>query len=402
MNAAEQGGSRAGVAPWYGAQLPAGITLNRFGGNRLTAFNWETGASNVGSDGNFSNDGYLAHNGTAYDYGRAPGAAVTGRVNASFSRGQGVLLTVPMLGYVAGNMAGTPLTTTDADRTARLAKHFRVSAPRKGLPFAATPDTSDGVVYQDEFAYWIDHTYPGATGAATAPILFSLDNEPDIWELTHREVMSDSSDDALRPRLFTYAGFADLTTSYAAAIKAAVPSAVIFGPGLATYSGIVSGGRYANRRWYDDPRYGRQNFVDVYLSRMRAAEAAAGTRLLDVLDVHYYTAATTGTSLVLDDFAAQSDTMVGARLQSTRSLWDDNYAEGSWVNSVTGGPIQLIPQRHVVHAFRRANACVRIERVAAADIEDRSARVARSRERRGDVVQHEHSRASEVQRDPGG
>lgn len=344
MNVAEQGGSPRGASPWYGAVLPAGVTLNRFGGNRLSAFNWETGASNVGSDGHFSNDAYLVRNGASYNYGSGVGAAVAGRVQASMARGQGIIVTLPMTGFVAGTQSGTALATTDAGRTGRLTAHFKVSRPAKGAALSVQPDTADGAVYQDEFAHWLDRSFPGAVSHATTPVFFSLDNEPDLWYLTHKEIFSDSADDPGRPRLSSYAGFADLTVAYAAAIKAVVPSAVIFGPAVATYTGIVSGGRYANSRWYDDPQYGRQNFVDVYLARMKAAEVTAGKRLLDVLDVHYYTAATTGTARVVDDFAVQSDSMIGARLQSTRSLWDPTYTEGSWVNRVTNAPIQLIPR----------------------------------------------------------
>jgi mannan endo-1,4-beta-mannosidase len=122
-----------------------------------------------------------------------------------------------------------------------------------------------------------------------------------------------------------------------------MPGALVFGPAVATYTGIVSGGRYTNR-WYDDPKYGRQNFLDVYLDRMRQAEAANGKRLLDVLDVHYYPAAGDGRNEIGADRATQSDSMVGARLQAPRSLWDPTYVEGSWVSGVTGGPIRFLPR----------------------------------------------------------
>lgn len=317
--------------------------MNRFGGNRLTAFNWETGWSNVGADRDFSNDAYLLNNGVSYDYGGSVGAAVSGRVNASFARNQGIILTVPMLGYVAGNAEGRPLTTTDADRASRLAAHFIVSKAFKGTPLSLVPSLTDGRVYQDEFVNWVNRTWPNHATDAQRPIFFSLDNEPDLWPSTHKEIQSDSSDDSNRPRLFTYDQLADASVEYARAVKSVMPDALVFGPALATYSGIVSGGRYTNR-WYDDPKYGRQNFVDVYLDRMKRAEATNGRRLLDVLDIHYYPAANDGKSETGHDRAAQSDSMIGARLQSPRSLWDPAYVEGSWVNGVTGGPIQLIPR----------------------------------------------------------
>src|SRR4051812_28520121 len=49
-------------AELWGTEIPRGITLNRMGGNRLSAYNWENNASNCGNDcnGSFSNDAYLA------------------------------------------------------------------------------------------------------------------------------------------------------------------------------------------------------------------------------------------------------------------------------------------------------------------------------------------------------
>src|SRR5215211_4053478 len=78
----------ARVAP----QWPAGLTLSRFGGNRLTAYNWENNASNAGSDYNFQNDGYLS----ASD---VPGEAVRAEVAGAAARGAGTIVTVPLIGF---------------------------------------------------------------------------------------------------------------------------------------------------------------------------------------------------------------------------------------------------------------------------------------------------------------
>ena len=351
MNFVERGGSPPGVSPWNGATVPAGVTLNRFGGNRLTAFNWETGWSNAGSDYAFSNDARLVRDGASYDYGNEIGSAVSARVDASLARNQGIILTIPILGYVAGNARGVRLTTTSADRTARLAEHFKVSRAFKGAPLSLTPSATDDTVYQDEFVSWVRARWPAQASDSSRPIFFALDNEPDLWSSTHAEIQSDSSDDPARPRLLTYAQLADANVLYARAVKSVLPDAVVFGPSLATYAGILSGGRYTNR-WHDDPEYGRRNFVDVYLERMRRAESVHGRRLLDVLDVHYYPEAGDGRATVTNDHAVQSDSMIAARLQAPRSLWDARYVEGSWVNQAAGGAIALIPRLRAQIAAR--------------------------------------------------
>ena len=40
--------------------LPSHLTFDRAGGNRWTAYNWETNASNAGSDYIYNNDNYLS------------------------------------------------------------------------------------------------------------------------------------------------------------------------------------------------------------------------------------------------------------------------------------------------------------------------------------------------------
>ena len=66
----------------YGSnQNTIASTNDRLGGNRWTAYNWETNASNAGSDYQYQNDGYLGG-------GSTPGGAVspTLRIAASSSR----------------------------------------------------------------------------------------------------------------------------------------------------------------------------------------------------------------------------------------------------------------------------------------------------------------------------
>jgi hypothetical protein len=317
---------------WDNASTPVEFTLNRLGGNRTTAYNWENNYSNAGSDWLYQNDTYLSSS-------TVPGEAVRSRVAASFSRGAGAMVTVPMLGYVAADANG-PMDTLDATRAQRLATRFRISKPTKGAPFTMTPDPSDGYVYQDEFVNWVDKTFPTGKSDPVKPIFYSLDNEPDIWAWTHREIQSNIGDDPNQPRLQTYTGFINTTIAYASAIKGVVPSALVFGPAVGTYTGVVNLGRYPT----PDPVYGTQSFTDVYLDKLKAAETTYGKRLVDVYDLHWYPAAGTSAGSITNDGAAQTAAMIDARVQAPRSLWDPSYNEHSWVNDVTGGPIQLLPR----------------------------------------------------------
>ena len=318
---------------WNGATLPPELTFNRMGGNRATAYNWETNYSNAGADYKYQNDQSASSSLT-------PGAAVAAEATPTFARGQAFMWTIPLIGFVSGDACMCNVGVTDHDRAARMAAHFKVSRAAKGSPFTLTPDPKDAFVYQDEFVHWFESKYPGRSTHPTAPVFFSLDNEPDIWHVTHKEIQSDIGDDSKTPRILTYAGFSDTTVVYAKAIKAVMPNALIFGPATATYTGITKLGRHPT----PDPVYGTQNFTDVYLERMKAASATAGRRLLDVLDVHFYPQNGTSAGQIGNDYAVQDDAMIQARVQAPRSLWDSRYNDGSWVTNVTVGPIRLIPR----------------------------------------------------------
>ncbi|MGZ3298838.1 MAG: hypothetical protein ACXU8O_07465, partial [Asticcacaulis sp.] len=56
------------------------LTFNRAGGNRITAYNWETNASNAGSDYFNQNDNFLSSS-------TVPGAAFTGQIQATLDAG---------------------------------------------------------------------------------------------------------------------------------------------------------------------------------------------------------------------------------------------------------------------------------------------------------------------------
>ena len=322
------------VAVYGNATLPPQITLNRLGGNRLSAYNWENNYSNAGADYEFQNDRFL------HPLSTVPGEAVKARAGLSFARGQAFLATIPMLGYVAADACGCNVGISDAGRAARLATHFKVSRAFKGSALSASPNTADAFVAQDEFVHWFESTFPGRSTHPTAPVFFSLDNEPDIWHSTHTEIQSYLNDNAATPRFQTYDGLIDTSIAYARAVKSVLPNALVFGPAVATYAGITTGGRYP----LPDPVHGTRNFFDVYLSRMRAAEATHGRRLLDVLDLHWYPAAYTSGGEITNDFATQDSLTIETRMQAPRSLWDPSYDEGSWVSGVTGGPIRLIPR----------------------------------------------------------
>ena len=181
------------------------------------------------------------------------------------------------------------------------------------------------MVYQDELVAWLEKRFPDAdTGPSR--IFYSLDNEPALWPSTHARIHPDPTG---------YEELISRSVALAQAVKAVDRRALTFGPASYGWMGM------ANLQRAPDG-HGRF-FLAAYLDAMRRASAEGGHRLLDVLDVHWYPEVRAGGKRTSSPDA--SPAVVAARLQSTRSLWDPGYDEGSWVSRAgTDGPIRLIPR----------------------------------------------------------
>jgi hypothetical protein len=290
------------------------LTFTRLGGNRWSAYNWVTNASNAGNDWHYQNDDFLGG-------GDTPGGAMIPGIENAREHHAGILLTVPMVGFVAADKNGDGDTRVGPDY---LAKRFRPEAPSKGSQFNLSPDPEAPVVYQDEFVNWVKVRYPyGQTDPAT-PIWFMLDNEPDLWSSTHAEV---------HPQKTTYAELIAKTIAYATAIKRVQPNASIFGPANYGWNGYVT--------LQNAPDAGGRDFQVVYLQAMAAAEKQAGRRLLDAMDVHWYPDVRVRKIRITD--RDSSPEVAAARVQAPRSLWDPTYIETSWITRNIKRPIRLIP-----------------------------------------------------------
>lgn len=302
---------------------PKGVTLTRSGGNRLTAYNWENNASNAGTDWQNQNDAFLGG-------GDTPGEAVRPAIAGAHAASASAIVTVPIIGYVAADKNGGG----DVNQTPNyLATRFRVSLPKKGSAFSLTPDLGDGKVYQDEMVAFFEAKFPAAKTDPLRRIFYSLDNEPDLWATTHprlRGAATGSNGNAV-----TYAELVQRTKDYAAAVKAAAPHAVVLGPVSYGWQGFID--------LQAAPDAGGRDFVETYLAELKAAEASAGKRLLDVLDLHWYPEAQGGGVRITEDSGATA--VAAARIQAPRSLWDPSYVETSWITQWSSkGAIRLIPR----------------------------------------------------------
>ena len=311
---------------------PPLLTFDRAGGNRWTAYNWETNASNAGSDYSYQNDSYLSSS-------NVPAEAVQSFIAGDQGAGRASLVTLQLQGYVSADESGP--VARPFPNLSRFKQVIEKKSTKDATPFTTNPPTTDAYVYMDEFAWALDQKFPGQGifGAAAGlpeitpahPTFISLDNEPDLWNSTHEEVQGSantSSDNYIAK-----------TVTLSKALKDQFPNVVILGPVNYGFNGIYSwqgeaGAGFSSSFW----------FADKYLAGIKTASTAYGKPLVDVYDFHWYAEATDGTTRVINmNGASLTDAQVQAIVQSPRSLWDTTFKENSWItNSVLGGPIYIL------------------------------------------------------------
>lgn len=306
-------------------------TLNRRGGNPTSRYNWTLNADNRGVDWFFESLAY-------------PSATANGEIDAfvqaSRTGGAQPMLTMPMLDWVAKLGPGrSRLASFSVQRYGRQ----QASDPGwidagNGLRLDGSPvvgnDPNDANVPNSTALQgaWVDALKQRWGSAATTGVkYYLLDNEPSIWFQSHRDVapVGLTMDEAKQKMI-----------DYATVVKSREPSALVFGPeewgwGGFIYSGYdqQEGARNGYTNFPDRNAHGGIDYVPYLLQKMRQASAQAGRRLLDALSLHYYPQGGEFSNDV-------STSMQLLRNRSTRSLWDPNYTDQSWIAT----RVNLIPR----------------------------------------------------------
>ncbi len=296
--------------------------LMRWGGDSYSDWNWTNNDDNVGRDNGDTNTNQFMpfsygnntsdpnYHGNAADSNQC-GAILDGAdsVPSAQTRGIASLVTVSLQDWVAANASN----------------NMAANAPSADfVANKAAMAGGGGQVYQDAFVQFMQQHY------SAAPIFYSLDNEPNYWQGTHPEVFgtNDLSFDELVNR----------NATFAAAIKGVAPNAMVFGPVVAGIDGFTSNDDYSNLAATNPYKSNGTDLIEYYLAGMQTKSTAAGKRLLDVLDLHYYndTLDKAGTAKGPDDCA-----------QAPRDYWDSTYQtpDTAFDDYITGWkPRMLIPR----------------------------------------------------------
>ncbi len=304
------------------------VTLNRSGGNAETRYNWQLNATNHASDYFFESIG---------EESARPGEHADTFIGQTRAAGAEAMITMPMLGWVA--KLGP---YRDKLASFSVAKYGPQQYTDPYMPDAGNGVTPGGEriggndphdaneVADSAFQLgWLQHLT--AQWGAGGIRYYLLDNEASIWQETHRDVhpIGPMMDEILSK-----------TIDYAERIKSADPAALVAGPeewGWEAYFYSGYDQQWAAAHDYssfpDRAAHGGRDYLPWLLDQLRAYDAAHGRRLLDVFSVHYYPQG----GEFSDDV---SPAMKLRRNRSTRSLWDPNYVDESWIDD----KVMLIPR----------------------------------------------------------
>jgi hypothetical protein len=310
------------------------ITAHRRGGNNTSRYNWQLNADNRGNDWYYQSIAYQS---------ASPGDDVDDFIAETRAGGSEPMVTIPMVGWVA---------KLGPNRS----KLASFSAAKYGAQTACDwqwyPDACNGILASNgQFVQnndkndanvpangafhdgWFDHLVTRWGTAANGGLrYYILDNEYSIWHATHRDVHPVGAGmDEIRDRM----------VDFATRIKDNDPGALVMAPEEWGWLGYLLSGydqqwAAANQQWNNTPdrvAHGGWDYVPWLLDQMRLREVATGRRLLDVFSLHYYPQG--------GEFGDDVSTaMQQRRNRSTRSLWDPDYVDETWIND----RVRLIPR----------------------------------------------------------
>jgi hypothetical protein len=308
-----------------GGKLPgANAPLFRWGGNATTRYNWQENASSRGSDWYFES--------ISEEGGPNPSAGVDNFIDLARYQGSDAMITIPTIGWVAklfpgrGKLASFSISKYGPQNQVDPFWDEAGNGIRPdGTRIENDPTDANMQVGASYQLGWIQHL------AARNVRYAVLDNEPSLWQETHRDV---------HPTGATMDEIAAKSIEMARLVKSTAPSMLVAGPEewgwpAFFYSGYDQqwGAAHQWSSFPDRAAHGDADYLPWLLDQFRIASAAANTRLLDVLTVHFYPQG----GEVSNDVTPEMELR---RNRSTRALWDPSYHDDTWIDA----NVRLIPR----------------------------------------------------------
>jgi len=307
-----------GVA-WADNDKDLNAAAHRWGGNTTTRYNPKIGAWNTTFTWFFENVKIDSHDVFLRKAGELGGK---------------VAITVPIMGWVAKDTSSASFPVSVFGPQNQTDPHnpdFGDGKKPDGKAFIVPGDPTRTSVKltPEEVGQWVTQMRADDLKRGKRLIYqYILDNEPGLWMTAHRDV---------HPEPSTYDELLEKTIAYGTAIRKADPDALIAGPAAWGWWGYFYSAKdhekgfllKPDRRAHDDTP-----LLAWYLKKLAEHEKKTGVRILDVLDVHIYPQAdgVQGPDGQGGDGAGDTDRKTNdVRFRTTRSLWDRNYEDESWI-----------------------------------------------------------------------
>ena len=293
----------------------------RLGGNRMSVFNWENGASNSGKDvATFTNDNRIPSLvGTTWNARNDAGEAYRKFHQDNIDAGVESIITVPIMGWAAADKDGANSTTPPSSR-------WLYVQPQKTGSFSLTPDLTDDSIFVDESIHWLVNEF-GNASTLTGVKYISLDNEPGLWNNTHPHSF---------PNTISLSDYVNKVIETAKAIKAVDPNVKLIA-GEFTGIRII---QFNDASDWSSETTGYPDFPSYFLDKLKQASISEGVDLIDYISFHYYPQHKvnsdnnfSSSGVVIRNSTSSENYIRRERMDLARSLWDESYLEPSWLTS---------------------------------------------------------------------
>jgi hypothetical protein len=300
-----------------------GATAYRFGGNPTSRFNWS-----LGNVWNTSQDWFFRNVDIEWDWKSLIDLSVTNNAQ--------VTLTIPTLGWVAKDATSYSFPVAvfgEQQKTEPGRPDVGNGVDKNGKPILPGPAERTSIPAPPELiTQWVTAIQAESTRRGRTVHSYILDNEPGLWNSTHRDV---------HPEPVGYDELLERTIRYGSAVRKADPDAVIAGPAEWGWSNYFWSAKDAEAGFFRKPdrrAHGDVPLLDWYLRQLNEYEKKTGIRILDVVDLHFYPQ---GNGIFNTGGEGATDLNTAfRRIRSTRSLWDKDYEDESWIKD----RVYLIPR----------------------------------------------------------
>jgi Glycoside hydrolase family 44/PA14 domain/Fibronectin type III domain len=302
------------------------LPLNRDGGNASDTYSFAQDATNHGSDWYFESIASGSGNGQGMDQfvsdSQAGGAQPSITLNlfdwaAKLGVNRSILGSFPVATY--GPQQSTDPWRPDLGNGVHT-NGTNITGNDPNIAYVANSPTTERA--------WIQHLISTFGDSQNGGVkYYTMGNEPALWNSTHRDI---------HPAGETNTELLNDIINYASMVKSLDPGAQILGPEEWGWTGyFIDGADAATQNW--GATYGGLNVQQWLLQQLHQYDTANGTRLLDYFTLHFYPQG----GQFSDDVSTNMELL---RNRSTRSLWDPNYVDESWIAStgINGGKVNLI------------------------------------------------------------